>query len=204
MAHTTNLYHCPFFQDSNFVRFVLLIFSSLVFTRDHALPGSAATKLHLLFRNLLCGQTRQACASCSSTDNNLFIPPFQRPIHPHPPSDCQGSPPKSLRCDNRFPPSRPFKHRACRPHEARKTIVFRECDFGRGQKCCWVFSSVTKNFRAGWRLKALTPFCHFPLPFERSCYNLRPDEPESTTFSTMPGIGWFIRICTPDPLVTPI
>jgi hypothetical protein len=85
-----------------------------------------------------------------------------------------------------------------------KSIVFREYDFGRGQKRCWFFFSVAKNFRVRLPLIARMPFRHFPLPFKSGCYNLRPHEPGNNAFSVVPGLGWFIRLFKPDSFVTPI
>ena len=142
-----------FYQVPNFPGFVLLINSTSPVSRARALPGPAATKLHLLFRNLLCGQTRQARASCSSTPNHpslnppkylhsLFLTPSWRlpgAPHPHHSSAATVSQPRiplsTVRAVGKF-----FVF-------LRKSIVFHKPDLARGPKRCWFFPSLTKRHR---------------------------------------------------------
>ena len=107
------------FQDSNFVRFTFLIFSNFVFTRSRtARPGRNQNSPPLSQFALRANLTGVGVVFLHRPTTH-FIPPFPTPIPSLLPAVTRGSPPISLLCDNRFPPTRPFKHRACRPRNSR-------------------------------------------------------------------------------------
>jgi len=119
----------------------------------------------------------------------LFTPPFQRPIHSHlPPLSGAPHPHHSLVTPvshHRAPLSTARAVSEIRRNFA-KSVVFREGDFGRGQKRCWFFLSVTKNFRAELLLEVWTPFLTFLFPSRVVAIISGPMNPEALLFRSCP------------------